>query len=273
MKKVVIFGATGHTGAYMVEHCVANLDRNEFEVVAVGRRQTDFFDKKGIKYYSVDIAEASSFDKLPKEDIHAVILLAAMLPAYMIGYKPEVYIQINVTGALNVLEYCLRTKADRILYPQSVHDIAGWWGQGILIKPDFPRKFKYTGDHAMYIITKNTAVDMIEHYHQEYGLKSFIFRTSTVYQYTPNQYFYVDGVKRILGYRHLMNQAMAGETIEMWGDPTKAKDLVYVKDFCQMLGKAITVDREHGLYNVGTGIAVSLKEQIEGIIEVFSPKD
>ena len=132
-----------------------------------------------------------------------------------------------------------------------------------------PRKFSFKGDHALYVISKNTAVDMIEHYHQEYGIKSFIFRCPTIYAYTPNQYFYVDGIKKVLAYRHLMNKALAGETIELWGDPTKAKDIVYVKDFCQMLCKAITVDRESGFYNVGTGHAVTLEEQIKGIIEVF----
>ena len=40
-----------------------------------------------------------------------------------------------------------------------------------------------------------------------------------------------------------------------------------------MLSNALSVDRDKGMYNVGTGIPVSLKEQIEGMIEVFSPKD
>ena len=66
---------------------------------------------------------------------------------------------------------------------------------------------------------------------------------------------------------------MKGEPIELWGDPEKSHDVVYVKDFCQMLYKAITADCKGGIYHVGTGIPVTLQEQIEGIIEVFSPKD
>ncbi|MBU3091655.1 NAD(P)-dependent oxidoreductase [Clostridium sp. CM028] len=271
-KKVIIFGATGNTGAYLIEYCIENLNSQEFEIIAVGRKQTKFFQKRGIEYYSVDITDSSQFNKLPQNGIHAVINLAAALPAYMEGYKPEQYMETNIVGAFNVLEYCRRTQADRILYPQSEGDLSGYWGKEILIKPDFPRSFSYKGDHALYVISKNTAVDMIEHYHQTYNIKSFIFRCPTIYAYTPNQYFYVDGEKRVLAYRHLMNQAMAGKQIEMWGEPTKAKDVVYVRDFCQMLCKAITVDRECGFYNVGTGRAVTLKEQIEGVIEVFSPK-
>lgn len=270
-KKVIIFGATGNTGAYLVEYCLKNLDQNEFEVVAVGRKNTSFFSKYGVAYYQVDITDEKQFDRLPKENIHAVVNLAAILPAYMEGYKPEQYIQTNIVGAFNVLEYCREVSADRILYPQSEGDLSGYWGKEIVIKPDFQRNFSFKGDHALYVISKNTAVDMIEHYHQTYGIKSFIFRCPTIYAYTPNQYFYVDGIKRVLAYRHLMNKAMSGEPIEMWGDPTKAKDIVYVDDFCQMLCKAIIVDRDCGFYNVGTGTAVTLKDQIEGLIKVFCP--
>lgn len=272
-KKIIIIGATGNTGAYLTEYCLENLDLNEYEIVAVGRKETNFFDRYSINYYRVDITDKTQFEKLPKENIHAVIHLSAVLPAYMEGYKPEEYLQTNIIGAFNVLEYCRESNADRIIYPQTEGDLSGYWGKELLIKPDFPRKFNFKGDHALYVIAKNTAVDMIEHYHQTYGLKRFIFRCPTIYAYTPNQYFYVDGIKKVLAYRHLMNQAMAGNPIEMWGDPTKAKDVVYVRDFCQMLCKAIVVDRNCGFYNVGTGTAVTLQEQIEGIIEVFSPED
>ena len=43
----------------------------------------------------------------------------------------------------------------------------------------------------------------------------------------------------------------------------------YVKDFCQMLYKAIFVDRICGYYNVGTGIGTSLLDQIKGMVDVF----
>lgn len=35
-------------------------------------------------------------------------------------------------------------------------------------------KIIMTGDHAVYAITKSAAVDLIEHYHQEFGIKNFI---------------------------------------------------------------------------------------------------
>lgn len=273
MKKIIIFGATGNIGAYLTEYYLDNLDLGNYELIVSGRRNTNFFNKYGIKYYSIDIKDKEDFKKLPQDDIYAVILLAAALPAYMKGYKPEEYIETNIGGAFNVLEYCRKNNVDRILYPQSEGDLSGYWGEQQLLTPNLPRKFSFKGDHALYVISKNTAVDMIEHYHQSYGIKNFIFRCPTIYAYTPNEYFYVNGTKKVLAYRYLMKQAMSGNDIEMWGDSTKSKDIVYVKDFCQMLYKALFIDRNSGFYNVGTGIATSLKDQIEGIIQVFSPKN
>src|SRR5699024_8841761 len=76
----------------------------------------------------------------------------------------------------------------------------------------------------------------------------------------------------MLGYRKLMEQAMKGEPIEMWGNPKLGKDIVYVKDFTQMVYKAIFANHDGGIYNVGTGKTVSLEDQVKGIVEVFSPE-
>lgn len=110
---------------------------------------------------------------------------------------------------------------------------------------------------------------MIENYHQMYGLKRFIFRLPTIYLYSPVDTFYVDGVRRKIGYRLLIDKARVGAPIEIWGDSSRVKDMVYVKDFCQMLYKALFVDRPCGYYNVGTGVGTSLLDQIKGMIEIF----
>ena len=76
------------------------------------------------------------------------------------------------------------------------------------------------------------------------------------------------------GYRRLIYQAMRGEDIEIWGDPERMRDMVYVKDCTQIISLCFDVeDAESGVYNVGTGIGTTLKEQIKGIIDVFSPAD
>lgn len=273
MKKIIIFGATGNVGSYVLKYAREYFDTKEYEVIASGRRKTNFFEKRGIPYYSVDLTKAEDFDVLPQEDVYAVIYLAAEIPSYMDDYQPDKYIKSNIIGAYNVLEYCRKTKADRILFSTTVFDISLSATNGAVLKPDMPHNFSYKGDHAVYVISKNTAIELIEHYHQEYGLKKFIFRFPTIYNYSPYHYYYPNGVKTLRPVYRMIEQAKKGEPIELWGNPEYSKDMVHVYDCAQMICKAVEVDREEGFYNVGTGKPVTLKEQIETIIKVFSPKD
>lgn len=273
MKKIIIFGATGNVGSYVLKYAREYFDTEEYEVIASGRRKTDFFEKRGIPYYSVDLTRAEDFEVLPQEDVYAVIYLAAEIPSYMDDYQPDKYIKSNIIGAYNVLEYCRKTKADRILFSTTVFDISLSATNGAVLKPDMPHNFSYKGDHAVYVISKNTAIELIEHYHQEYGLKKFIFRFPTIYNYSPYHYYYPNGVKTLRPVYRMIEQAKKGEPIELWGNPEYSKDMVHVYDCAQMICKAVEADREEGFYNVGTGKPVTLKEQIETIIKVFSPKD
>ena len=273
MKRIIIFGATGNVGSYLLKYALDYFKNSEYEIIASGRRNTDFFSKRNITYYSVDISKSEDFEVLPKDNVYAVIYLAADIPAYMNGYVPTKYIHSNIIGAFNVLEYCRKVNVDRLLFSTSSYDIWNAAKRGEIIKPDMPYDFSYTGDHSLYVISKNTAIEMMEHYHQEYGLKTFVFRFPTIYSYSPNQYYYPNGIKTLRPVYRMINNAISSKPIELWGDPLYSKDMVYVDDCAQMFCKAIEVDREKGWYNVGTGIPVTMEQQIRTIIEVFSPKE
>lgn len=273
MKKILIFGATGNIGAYFTDYCKKHLDNKEYEVIAVGRKKTNFFQTLGIKYIQLDVCKTSDFDKLPQDGIYAIVNLVGLLPAYLQKYDPFAYVETNINGALRILEYARKSGTDRVLYTQTWAEQAGYWGKVDVLCPDLPRSLKYTGDHAFYSITKSMVVDTMEHYKQEYGIKNFIFRLPNVYLYHPSMYYYVDCVKKPIGYRYMIQKACLGEDIEMWGDPEAFKDILYIKDLCQLMYKALFANVEGGIYNAGTGIKTTLREQIQGMIDVFSPTD
>lgn len=274
MKKIIILGATGNVGSYFTKYASEYFPKNEYQIIACGKRPVaNVFESMGLNYISIDITNPSDFDKLPQDDVYAVVLLAAVIPAYMDGYHPKEYLDSIIMGTYNVLEYCRINKVNRILYSTSCYDV--WeYPKDMVIKPDMPKNFSYTGDHAMYVICKNTALELIEHYHQEYGLRTFIFRFPTVYSYSTNHYIYPKGVKTLRPLYKLIFNAIDGKPLEIWGDPNYAKDMLHVYDMSQMFCKAIEVENiEKGFYNCGTGIPVTLQEQMEAIRKVFCKKD
>lgn len=88
IEKIIIFGATGNVGSYVLKYALEYF-KGRFEIIASGRRETDFFTKRGIPYFSVDMSKPEDFDKLPQDDVYAVVDLTATIPSYMNGYHPE----------------------------------------------------------------------------------------------------------------------------------------------------------------------------------------
>ena len=269
MKRVIVFGATGNLGANISIY----LHNIGYEVIAVGHRKNDngFFADHGIKYYSVDIEKESDFKILPVDNIYAVLHFAGMLPAVMEGFSATPYIQSIIQGTLNVLEYTRTVGADRIIFPQTLFDIHHLFGSKTPIPADSQRQVP-EGDHWMYVIAKNAACDMIEHYYNNYGIKRFIFRLSRIYLYHPNPYTFTDGKKVLVSDRALIYKAIKGEPIEVWGDPYRVLETISIYDFLRIIEKALVAVVDGGIYNVGSG-GTTLEERVRGIVDVFSPKN
>lgn len=269
MKRVIVFGATGNLGANISIY----LHNIGYEVIAVGHRKNDngFFADHGMKYYSVDIEKESDFKILPVDNIYAVLHFAGMLPAVMEGFSATPYIQSIIQGTLNVLEYTRTVGADRIIFPQTLFDIHHLFGSKTPIPADSQRQVP-EGDHWMYVIAKNAACDMIEHYYNNFGIKRFIFRLSRIYLYHPNPYTFTDGKKVLVSDRALIYKAIKGEPIEVWGDPYRVLETISIYDFLRIIEKALVAIVDGGIYNVGSG-GTTLEERVRGIVDVFSPKN
>ena len=267
MKKIIIFGATGGIGAYTLMHL---LEQNCYKLIAVGHRKNDnsFFESKGVPYFSVDIEDYKSFDCLPKENIDAVVNMAGVLPS--VNFDNRKFITSFTLGQLNVLEYMREVGCKKIIFAQTPADL--WYLQDSRtpMPADAQRSFPPASDHSIYTIAKNAAIDITQYYHNMYGIKWFALRFFNVYMYDPNPFFHVNGIKRWVAFRLMIEKAKTGEDIEVWGDPMRSKEVVYVKDVAQLISQCIEDNEHMGIYNVGSTQQITLEEQVNGIIHVFT---
>lgn len=267
MKTIIVFGATGGIGAYTALHLY---NSGQYNVIAVGNRKSDngFYAQYDIPYYSVNIADFDTFSCLPEKGVDAVVNMAGVLPAR--GYDPRMFVNSFTMGQLNVLEYMREVGCKKITAAQTPADL--WYLQNTTdpMPADAQRSFPPSTDHSIYTIAKNAAIDITEYYHNTFGISRFILRFFNVYLFHPNPYFYVDGIKKMIAFRLLMDKAVNGENIEVWGNPSRSKEMLYVKDLSQLILQCIESDIEGGIYNVGSEKQVTLEEQINGIIEVFT---
>lgn len=269
---VIVIGGTGFIGVYTVERLI----KDGYKVLATGRNKSccGYFKSLGADFVELDITNKNDFKKLPQTDVEAVILLAGLLPAnekvdIKSNENADDYINVNVNGTINVLEYCRLHNIKKVISTTSYADVANAWRKDYAIKETEPRDFKFTGDHAVYVISKNAATDMILYYNCQHGMQGSIFRLPPVYGVGPHSEIYVNGKYYKTGIQTFIENAISGKPIEIWGDSNISRDIVYVKDIARAFSLAIKSDKTEGLYNMTLGKATTLYEQVETVIKIF----
>lgn len=269
---IVVIGATSFIGMYTVEE----LAKNNYEVVATGRnlKLKPSLEKLGASFIQLDVTKPEDFAQLPSSDVEGVILLAGLLPANATAdlnneENAAEYFEVNTIGTVNVLEYCRKNGIKKIISTTTYGDVSGAWRSGYAISEDEPRNFKFTGDHAVYTISKNAANDVIEYYTQQHGLQGAVFRFPPVYGVGPHGTILVDGKPYKSGIQTFIEKAEKGEDIEIWGDPHISRDIIYVKDVARAFRLALMSDKTHGLYNMTSGVPLELEDQVKAVIKVF----
>lgn len=269
---IVVIGGTSFIGMYTIEELV----RRGHDVVATGRNEKlrSTIEKMGARFLRLDITHPEGFCDLPSNDVDGVILLAGLLPANAQANLVDEenaadYIKVNTLGTANVLEYCRKNGIKKIISTTTYGDVSGAWREGYAITEEEPRNFSFTGDHAVYTISKNAANDLIEYYTQQHGLQGAVFRFPPVYGVGPHGTILVDGKPYKSGIQTFIERAQEGAPIELWGDPHIKRDIIYVKDVARAFCLALDSDKTHGLYNMTSGVALDLEDQVKAVIAVF----
>ena len=269
--QVIVTGASGSIGTYLCDY----LGKRNVDVIAWGRRRgpEKFFADRNILYQVIKLDDITSADLSYIKPGASVVHLAGPMPSTMKGYSPSVYVSDIISKTLNLLKLCVDIDIKKFVFSHTRADSNRYVSWFKTVPSDVHRSFPKTGDHSIYAICKNAAVDLINHFYYEHAISRYIIRLPTVYQYHPNKYFYVNGEKKIIAYRKIIDDAINNRTVEIWGDPMKEKEIVYIEDVCQLILRCLRSDKDGGIYNAGAGRGVTLKEQVLGIVEVFSSGD
>lgn len=272
---IIVIGAAGFVGSYTVDQLIA--DGKEVLATSTRENRRAMFENRRIRFESLDITKKEDFDKLPAERVDGVLLLGGLLPANAPvdldkNENADEYFRVNVIGTINVLEYCRKHGIRKVIGCSSYSDVAGAWKKGVAITEEEPRDFHFTGDHAVYVISKNAANDVMEYYNQQHGMQCAWFRFPPIYGVGPHGTIYVNGKPYKSGIQTFIEKAEKGEDIEIWGDPHITRDIVYVKDVAKAFSLALDSEKTYGLYNMTSGTELDLEEQVKAVIEVFGSK-
>lgn len=268
MKKAIVFGATGQLGCYSA----LELKENGYDVIAVGRRNSDggFFATKGIRFVGgVTLENVDSFGLIPNQFYDVVVNMAGTMPAHA-DNNPMPYVQSICVGIVNLTNWMKNNGSKRIIFNTTPSDVYDLWDSPVPIDDDANRSFPKNGsDHAVYAICKRAATDILEHLRITDGLKPCVFRHFMVYGWHPDAVYYLNGEKRVLPWRSMIRKCIAGDTLEVYGDVKRKKELLYIKDFAGAVVRAAQTD-VCGIFNLPGYKPYTLDEMTQDIFDVFS---
>ena len=261
-EKILVTGATGFIGTYLVDQLV----KEGVDVVAIGRSKDGeaYYKKRAIPFVNLDITKEKDFDKLPK-DVDAVAHMAGLLSIDM--YTPSDYLMANALATYNVLEYCRKNDARKIVFSMTHSNVNR--AKSIIVSEDTPEQF--SGPATPYIVSKIAAMKFIESYSRDYGIQEASLRLPGVRGYGSRFVSFWNGRPEVSVFRMFVAKAMRGEPIEIWGERKTVRDLVYVKDVVSGFIGALDSKKASGLYNIGSGVGLTIEQEAKAIIAAFSP--
>lgn len=248
MKKhrIVVTGGAGFIGSNIVDayvnagHSVAVIDN-----LSSGKKDNV---NPGARFYRVDITDAEGVRKvIAREKADIVSHHAAQIDVRKSVADPGYDAQINILGALNVLEAAKSCNAKKVLFSSSGGTIYGECGRRA---PDetFPGK-----PLSPYGITKYSLEFYLQYYAAIHGMKFTCLRYANVYG--PRQDPHGEaGVVAIFSERMLN-----GTDVIIFGDGKQERDYVFVEDVVQ--ANLLALDKgDNEIINIGTGVRTSVNE-------------
>ncbi|GIX33084.1 MAG: dTDP-glucose 4,6-dehydratase [Lysobacterales bacterium] len=158
---------------------------------------------------------------------------------------PAAFIQTNVVGTLNLLECALNywrslpsAARDRFRFLHvSTDEVYGSLGP----EGRFTEESRYD-PRSPYAASKAAADHLVRAFHHTYGLPTVITNCSN--NYGPYQF-----PEKLIPL--VIQRALAGEDIPVYGDGRNVRDWLYVEDHCMALRLVLRKGRVGATYNIG----------------------
>jgi nucleoside-diphosphate-sugar epimerase len=203
-------------------------------------------DRHGFTLVERSIQEAD-LDELLGDTTHVFHLAAQAGVRKSWGRDFEVYTRQNVQATQILLEACVRSPIERLVYASSSSvygdDVALPMREDAVPRPVSP-----------YGVTKLAAEHLCHLYFTNYGLPTVSLRYFTVYG--PRQ-------RPDMGFHRFLRAALGNEPITLYGDGEQTRDFTFVSDAVEATIAAGLGGVPGRVYNIGGGSRVSVNHVLD----------
>ncbi len=257
--KILVTGGAGFIGSHTLDALRARGDEtaliddfNDFYDPAIKRAAAA---ATGARIFEADLRDRTAVrTTLRAFAPDAIIHLAARAGVRPSIENPQLYIDVNLTGTLNLLDEAVALGVKRIVFSSS----SSVYGNNP--KVPFAEHDPLESIISPYAVTKLAGENLCRIYSQLHGLSLTALRFFTVYG--PRQ-------RPDLAISKFVRQVSAGRPIELYGDGSTSRDYTYVDDI--VAGVLAALDRlQPGfrIYNLGGEHPVTLAGLVTAVERV-----
>ncbi|HZY36442.1 MAG TPA: NAD(P)-dependent oxidoreductase [Mucilaginibacter sp.] len=165
--RVLVTGSAGHLGEALVRTLVAM----KYEVVGIDILKSPFTTHQG------SIIDRS-FIKSCLDCVKIVFHAASLHKPHIVTHSPQQFVDINITGTLNLLEECVIAGIERFVFTSTTSVF------GDALVPPAGASAAWVDENVtpvpknIYGVTKAAAEDLCQLFHRNHGLACIVLRTS-----------------------------------------------------------------------------------------------
>ena len=239
MKRVLVTGATGFLGKYLVEELI----NNGYEVVAQGRKENILNNLK--EQYKVNILKCS-LNEIKNIDMNIDCVIHAAALSTVWGKWQDFY-DSNVLGTENVIKFCLKNNVIRLIYVSSPSVYSAKFDRFNIKEEDFDKNNKLN----FYIKSKILAENLINKIDNQ-KLETVIIR--------PRGLFGIGDTSLV---PRLIN-ANSKIGIPLFNDGKNIVDITCVENVAYSLRLAMEKEEANGnIYNITNGDPTEFKNILD----------
>ena len=239
--KILVTGGAGFIGSCFVRHIlnkysdykVINLDALTY----AGNIENldDVKDNKNYTFVHGNICDKKLVRDLISE-VDCVVNFAAESHVDRSITGPEIFIETNVQGTLNLLQNAKELGVDRYLQV-STDEVYGTLGKTGYFYETTP-----LAPNSPYSASKASADMLVRAYHETYKMPVLTTRCSN--NYGPYQY-----PEKLIPF--FISQLLKGKKVPVYGDGLNVRDWLYVYDHCSAIDTVLHKGRVGEVYNIG----------------------
>ncbi len=250
-RKVLVAGGAGFIGSHTVDALIEKgADVAVVDDLSSGQRENI---NPRARFYETNIAD-TEVERIIDDERPEVIYNFAFYVFVPKSVDDPLLDMDCLTGLLRILKKARDQGVEKIVYSSSGFVYGN--------NPNLPVKETEPFDYvSAYTVSKSTAENYLRFFKKAFGVPHVILRYAAVY-----------GPRQVTGaMADYIRKLAAGKQAEMWGDGTKTRDYVFIRDVVRANLMALEVADDHPdpVFNIGTGIETTLNDlyrKIAGIL-------